>query len=931
MSRNLILITLFLTLGLTKAQLKFLPKEIGKDLNSGTVLGTSDLNGDLLPDLVIIHNSVELWLGLNTGTEEFIWTLLDHKLDGIPWSVNIVDIDQNKLNDIIIAGEAFGIQSYSQIQKGVFVKIIVDSTKYYSQAVSFADIDKNSYPDVFVCGEFEFSKYYKNTNGQFSLDTSKIDLTIDEKDSDIGNYGSIWSDIDNDGDQDLYVSRCRPDVSNPTDRRRRNLFFHNNNGSFVEDADARNITVLDQTWVSEIGDLDNDGLQDLVVLNHYTPSLIFKQTADHKFVDLTSQSGFNYNGNGMQLVMRDFDNDMDLDMLIVGEKNEIWLNQGNMKFTNSNTEFLSSIINSCALADFNVDGSIDFLASFGDFINIPNIIRNRIFFAEKSKNHFMGFNLEGQPSNFNAIGAIIRVYLNGSFQMREVRSGESFGVANAYQVHFGLGKSTFVDSVVINWPNGLISRMNNLIGDQYYLVTEEGCISTNAKLNTSARNYICSGDLLVISSLKNYNQLRWNNGSANSSIIVSNSGIYYFEAKDSNSCKVISNPTYVILNPQESARLNYSDQQIFCYNDEITLSTQPFNAIQWNNSINSSLLKVNQSGQYFAKVKGSCSEFYSDTISINIVDNVNTPAIQDTSIQLPSSLLLKTDDVNTRWYNSPSSTFVIHQGSDFQTPIINSTTDYWLERFKNTSYDGILQGYPRASFDLNAFHIQTLNGGMYFKVHHDCILDTFKVFTDRVGLRKFILKDNLNNKIDSIEVNLKRGENIITPGFILNTSIPKYFLTTDSSLNRKNFLNISPWLIRSDRDVHYPIEGNLLTFLHSESGEAEYHYFYYCKVRKLDQECTSQRVPLRIRLINMVDNTAPQQANIFVVDKEILVNNNNQFYNLSVFNSSGSQILAIRNTNALKISLNHLLPGIYFAHYTSRTNNSTILKIPIIY
>ena len=104
----------------TDAQLIYKPIELGRNLNSGTVLGTADVNGDILPDLIVIHNSAELWLGLNTGTEEFIWSQIDKELDGNPWSVNIVDVDQNKLNDIVIAGEIFGVQLYSQLQKGIF-------------------------------------------------------------------------------------------------------------------------------------------------------------------------------------------------------------------------------------------------------------------------------------------------------------------------------------------------------------------------------------------------------------------------------------------------------------------------------------------------------------------------------------------------------------------------------------------------------------------------------------------------------------------------------------------------------------------------------------------------------------------------------------------------------------------------------------------
>src|ERR1051325_10506586 len=73
-----------------------------------------------------------------------------------------------------------------------------------------------------------------------------------------GNYASIWTDYDNDGDSDLFISKC----SGPPCELHRN----NGNGTFTDVAyvSGLNFTTV-SSWSSAIFDYDNDGDMDILV------------------------------------------------------------------------------------------------------------------------------------------------------------------------------------------------------------------------------------------------------------------------------------------------------------------------------------------------------------------------------------------------------------------------------------------------------------------------------------------------------------------------------------------------------------------------------------------------------------------------------------------------------------------------------------------
>lgn len=135
-----------------------------------------------------------------------------------------------------------------------------------------------------------------------------------------GSYGSVWSDVDNDGDLDLYIARCKHGVDDPGDGRRINqLFWNNGNGTYTQDlTNVSGLRIGAQSWTADFGDIDNDGDFDCLVTNHDVSSQLLENDGAGHFTDISASSDVLNTITGLtaQGIFRDFDNDGFVDILV---------------------------------------------------------------------------------------------------------------------------------------------------------------------------------------------------------------------------------------------------------------------------------------------------------------------------------------------------------------------------------------------------------------------------------------------------------------------------------------------------------------------------------------------------------------------------------------------------------------------------------------
>ncbi|NNM28617.1 MAG: CRTAC1 family protein [Akkermansiaceae bacterium] len=491
---------------------------------SNSPIAVVDLNGDRRDDIVRLNYYSELSVELQTAPDDpfthLRWTnIFSNPNESWKYSVSIcaADVDRNGVNDFLIAAYDFsnngGLELFLGDADGTSWtadRPYVEDGGLFAQGCIFADLDNDGHLDIFACHDIaDPLKYMNDGSGGFSLAGPGVFPTAFPSPSDNeGNYAVIGTDYDNDGDVDYYLSKCRQGDGNPTTSKRRinRLFVNDGNGNYTDLPGAAGLADPDQTWCADFADIDNDGDLDCFVLNHPLsagnlsgpsgPSSLYINDGNGNFSDSTAAAGLTATGNYLanQALFRDFNNDGFVDLLVTDmDLNNVgygyYQNDGDGTFTAygpaqgifklSGGAPLNRI-HSFAVGDLNHDGHLDVYAGRGRSINTVSFNEVDILCLNQgNSNGFLTITLAGGPTcNPNGIGA--RIEAHGPWgsgggpgvQVREVRGGESYGIMNSLNTHFGLGAATGVDQLMVRWPNGTIDTIDDVPGDRFVTVFE---------------------------------------------------------------------------------------------------------------------------------------------------------------------------------------------------------------------------------------------------------------------------------------------------------------------------------------------------------------------------------------------------------------------------------------------------------------------------
>lgn len=459
-------------------------------VSGGVAMAVVDMDGDGLDDIVRFNGSDTLRIEFQQFDGTFSsWTYPAGSLGGI-WSLAVADVDGDGLRDIGLGGynntqmlkasNEGGTYGFSQSYATPNITLL--------QGSNFAPITGGATVEYFACDDNVLSKaFHINNDGSLTYDSTLINPVSTVPSDNSGNYASVWTDYDNDGDLDMYFSKCRLGVSEEMDGRRLNQMWQNDgNGNFTDVAEAIGLLPMAQSWAADFADIDNDGDLDCFIVNHDKSSGLYKNNGDGTFTDVTVAMGIDQSlaigPFGIQCNFEDFDNDGYVDLLLTHRDNvpvQIYLNDGGTSMVLrtadkvvEGTDFWP--IQSAAAGDLNNDGYIDIYAAYAENFNNPDPNSPDILLLNQNTgNNHLKLDLTGMASNPDAIGARIMVYSQAwGVQTREVRSGESYGIMNSLTQHFGLGAETIVDSVVIRWPMGLVEKMVNVMANQTMSITE---------------------------------------------------------------------------------------------------------------------------------------------------------------------------------------------------------------------------------------------------------------------------------------------------------------------------------------------------------------------------------------------------------------------------------------------------------------------------
>jgi hypothetical protein len=302
--------------------------------------------------------------------------------------------------------------------------------------------------------------------------------------------GALLSDLDCDGDLDLYVAND----TNPN-RLYENVGWPGGQEAdpegvgfrFKEVAMAANVGDDNSGMGMSGGDYNNDGWFDLIVTNlgEQLHSIYLNQSSEVglSFRDSTGELGIDNIGVGVTgwgTAWADLDSDSDLDLFVVNGSvpvidpsvdAQVAQLFGNLTAQGQTGKFEeltdAAGLNEVgpllgrggAVADFDNDGDLDIAVS---------TVGGRL--ALLQNNIETGNWLEVRLDGFHPGAVVTAVLPDGRELQRELHAGSSYLSSEDPRFHFGLGSADGVAELKVRWPNGELTRLEGISANQLITV-----------------------------------------------------------------------------------------------------------------------------------------------------------------------------------------------------------------------------------------------------------------------------------------------------------------------------------------------------------------------------------------------------------------------------------------------------------------------------
>ncbi len=359
---------------------------------------------------------------------------------------------------------------------------IRDGIDGYGLGVVASDLNGDGCPDLYVANDFQGDDYLwmNNCNGTFTESlatsighTSRFSMGVDA------------ADFNNDGRPDIMSLDMLPEREEilKTSANAENFNIYNmklaegyhsqyarnalqlnrGKGKFSEIGYVAGVSATDWSWSVLFADLDNDGKKDLYITNG-----IFRRPNDMDYIS------YLYNETAQASVAQRI-SDKDINELKkmpqIPLANYAFHNNGDLTFTNMAESWglaQPGFSNGAAYVDLNNTGELDLVVNN---INAPvSIYRNHA--RERNGNSYLTVALRGSGGNTAGIGTKVIARDHGTTQLLEQEPTRGFLSSVDPRLHFGLGKATSLDSLVVIWPDRRFQVLTNVPVNRTLVVSQ---------------------------------------------------------------------------------------------------------------------------------------------------------------------------------------------------------------------------------------------------------------------------------------------------------------------------------------------------------------------------------------------------------------------------------------------------------------------------
>lgn len=506
---------------LNKGELSFedITSTAGIDGDSRWYTGTTmaDVNGDGLLDIYCLVSgqagNTRNELYINQGNNSFKEEATTYGLDDSGNSVDATffDYDLDGDLDVYVANYPITPFQYNSYNYKMRMDRVIDqesnhlyrndgntftritdqaNLKNYSLSLSVtaSDLNNDGYTDLYVSNDFGSPDclYINQRDGTF-----KDEIKTATQHTSFYGMGVDIADFNNDGlldilQMDMDASsnrRSKANMASMNPEIFRNMeavgfqyqFMQNtlqlNTGIMINDIPTfgdisrmAGLSSTDWSWAPLFADFDNDGLKDVFVSNGTRREINNKDF----FAKLKGEK-------------KHKDSLLAKSLRIPSEKidNYIFKNKGNLTFEKVNDYWglkHEGFSNGAIYADLDNDGDLEIVTNNID--EQPTIFEN----TSSTTTHALRIDFKGPENNNLGIGAKVKISTEGNIQYQELTLSRGFQSSVSPKLHFGLGKKSKVDTLIVNWPDGKKEILTDIN------------VGTNGKLTLHHKNAFAKAD-----------------------------------------------------------------------------------------------------------------------------------------------------------------------------------------------------------------------------------------------------------------------------------------------------------------------------------------------------------------------------------------------------------------------------------------------------
>lgn len=497
-----------------------------------------DFNKDGFEDLYITSGIKSDRLYLNNGngtfTDVFKGSGLEVTNEYVTQGVVSADINKDGYRDLFIttitttdgkniiprAKNLLFLNNGDATFKDVTNEYSLEDLNSFSTGPSFGDIDADGYPDLFV------GNYFQEFTGKLGIikdativsanQTARSYLLKNEGGKSFKNvydeyglghkgfgFGGVFTDYDNDQDQDLLVNQDFGYKAVP------NFLYQNEypDNHFKDVSEQTEMDLKINAMGAAVGDYNGDGWMDYYITNIKFNMLMENQGTGKPFVDKAKELGTYNLAISWGANFADFDHDEDLDLFVSnGDLNPNCTPMGNFYFENNDNTYTEKgrelaindygIGRGSVIFDMDNDGDMDLLVvNQQPILNYPIPSTTRLFRNDIANGNWLKVALKGIASEANGIGSRVTIVVDGKRTIREIDGGGSSHLSqNSVIAHFGLGTNKKVDSVIVNWTGGNTQVLTNIEANQQLAIIEVN----SPKKKAFTLWYIVGGSILLV-------------------------------------------------------------------------------------------------------------------------------------------------------------------------------------------------------------------------------------------------------------------------------------------------------------------------------------------------------------------------------------------------------------------------------------------------